>query len=458
MRFGEKLPKLRKDNNLSQEQLADRLGVSRQAVSKWESGNSYPDMEKMLQICKILNCHLEDLMDDGAIGSNNNITKNKIDLNAYMKDFLDFITKSYNMFCSMKFKQKVKCIFEMVTIFIALILVSTICYSVFQYVVNGVIPLWLWMPISKIITIILITISAIVFIHLFKIRYLDYFITVEDQNATQKTIEEPIEKKENKYYQEQKKEKIIIRDPKHSTFKFFDILGKILILMVKIFTIFIAIPAIIMFVILVGFMFASIMHLGYGIIFLFIAIAFAGAILLTYDIIELIYNFIVNKDQHFKRLFILGITGLIMCGAGGGLAICTWLNYETTYGLSDIEYSTKTETIEMQDDLYISKNLDCEYKIDNLVTDIKLEINYADGVESSVNIYNNKNYKYCSFQYDINPVSAYKIVMKDIKNKKIRDYNISSLMKITITVSQENYDKLQANYDKLYLNKNIFIN
>lgn len=65
MRFSEKLPKLRKNNNLSQEQLAEQLGVSRQAVSKWEAGNSYPDMEKMLQMCQILNCHLEDLMDDG---------------------------------------------------------------------------------------------------------------------------------------------------------------------------------------------------------------------------------------------------------------------------------------------------------------------------------------------------------------------------------------------------------
>ena len=55
MRFSEKLPKLRKNNNLSQEQLAEQLGVSRQAVSKWEAGNSYPDMEKMLQMCQILN-------------------------------------------------------------------------------------------------------------------------------------------------------------------------------------------------------------------------------------------------------------------------------------------------------------------------------------------------------------------------------------------------------------------
>lgn len=113
MRFSEKLPKLRKNNNLSQEQLAEQLGVSRQAVSKWEAGNSYPDMEKMLQMCQILNCHLEDLMDDGSIG-NTSIegSKNKIDLNVCMQDFLNFITKLYNMFVSMRFKEKIKFIFE----------------------------------------------------------------------------------------------------------------------------------------------------------------------------------------------------------------------------------------------------------------------------------------------------------------------------------------------------------
>ena len=67
MKFCDKLPKLRKNNNLSQELLADKLGVSRQAVSKWESGSSYPDMEKMIEMCKILNCTLEDLLDDGVV-------------------------------------------------------------------------------------------------------------------------------------------------------------------------------------------------------------------------------------------------------------------------------------------------------------------------------------------------------------------------------------------------------
>ena len=70
MKFYEKLVILRKKNNFSQEQLADRLGVSRQAVSKWESGTSVPDMDKMMNLCKILNCSLEELVDDGISHGN----------------------------------------------------------------------------------------------------------------------------------------------------------------------------------------------------------------------------------------------------------------------------------------------------------------------------------------------------------------------------------------------------
>ena len=48
MNLADNLKRIRKDNNLSQEQLAEKLGVSRQSVSKWESGLSYPEMDKVL--------------------------------------------------------------------------------------------------------------------------------------------------------------------------------------------------------------------------------------------------------------------------------------------------------------------------------------------------------------------------------------------------------------------------
>ena len=47
MKLSNNLKNIRKENNLSQEQLAEKLGVSRQAVSKWESGQSYPEMDKV---------------------------------------------------------------------------------------------------------------------------------------------------------------------------------------------------------------------------------------------------------------------------------------------------------------------------------------------------------------------------------------------------------------------------
>ena len=48
MKVAERIQALRKAKGISQEELADKLGVSRQAVSKWESGQSSPDLEKII--------------------------------------------------------------------------------------------------------------------------------------------------------------------------------------------------------------------------------------------------------------------------------------------------------------------------------------------------------------------------------------------------------------------------
>lgn len=53
MKFNEKLLQLRKEKGYSQEELAQKLGVSRQAISKWEVSDSYPEMENILEICKL---------------------------------------------------------------------------------------------------------------------------------------------------------------------------------------------------------------------------------------------------------------------------------------------------------------------------------------------------------------------------------------------------------------------
>ena len=62
MSFSENLQAIRQKNQLSQEELAELLGVSRQAVSKWELGEGYPEVEKLLLISKKLNVSLDSLM------------------------------------------------------------------------------------------------------------------------------------------------------------------------------------------------------------------------------------------------------------------------------------------------------------------------------------------------------------------------------------------------------------
>lgn len=62
MSFGENLQFCRKRNDITQEQLAERMNVSRQTISKWESENSYPEMEKLLQLCELFGCTMDVLL------------------------------------------------------------------------------------------------------------------------------------------------------------------------------------------------------------------------------------------------------------------------------------------------------------------------------------------------------------------------------------------------------------
>lgn len=62
MVFSEQLSKLRKEENLTQEDLAEKCDVSRQAVAKWESGESLPDIYKISQIAKLFDISLEELI------------------------------------------------------------------------------------------------------------------------------------------------------------------------------------------------------------------------------------------------------------------------------------------------------------------------------------------------------------------------------------------------------------
>lgn len=67
MKFEDKLIKLRKKASLSQEALAEKLDVTRQTISKWELGQTKPDMEKLAQMAKLFNISVNELVSDDEL-------------------------------------------------------------------------------------------------------------------------------------------------------------------------------------------------------------------------------------------------------------------------------------------------------------------------------------------------------------------------------------------------------
>ncbi len=92
MKFGDNLRNLRKMKKLSQEELAEKMRVSRQSVSKWETGDAYPEMNNILSLCHIFHCNINDLVNDSIIDLDSlddeikmNIVKLKKDEQSKMK-------------------------------------------------------------------------------------------------------------------------------------------------------------------------------------------------------------------------------------------------------------------------------------------------------------------------------------------------------------------------------------
>ena len=80
MKFNEKLVMLRKQHNLSQEQVAEKLGVARQTISKWELGETTPEMDKLIIMSELYNITLDELMkeeNEGKVVNDPNSTNSQ---------------------------------------------------------------------------------------------------------------------------------------------------------------------------------------------------------------------------------------------------------------------------------------------------------------------------------------------------------------------------------------------
>lgn len=75
MNLGKGIQELRKKYNLSQEELADKVGVARQTISKWELNETSPDLKQSKQLSKIFDVSLDGLVDNKEIGSSSENSK-----------------------------------------------------------------------------------------------------------------------------------------------------------------------------------------------------------------------------------------------------------------------------------------------------------------------------------------------------------------------------------------------
>lgn len=440
--LSENLKRIRKDNNLSQEQLAEKLGVSRQSVSKWENGEAYPEMDKVLQLCKMFNLNIDELLNQDIKEVNEN-KQSKINVDKYVKDFLDYITKTINLFSSMKFKDIIKCLIEQCFIGISILIVTLILGTLLGNLFHGVfffIPHEYYYSVynlfSSIYFVFAFIVGLCIMLHIFKIRYLDYFV-IEERNIEEKVEEIEIVKEEKKVF-ERKEEKVIIRDPKDSKNGFISLLAKGILYMIKFFALLFGIS---FSASLIGFVVAFVLSFVIaksGLVFIGILLLLLGCIFINLVILNLIYNFLRSIKSKTKVMMFVFISSLILFGVGVGLTCLGILDFEYINENNNPNYIETTEVIKMRDNYYIEHMYNVEF-IESSNDDLKLVFVHPDFYNIECIISNGSIW---FNDYDVDGIKIINRIIDDFNDRKIMEYGY---FKVKVYTNKENINKLKEN-------------
>ena len=450
--FSENIKKIRKENHLSQEQLAEELGVSRQAISKWESGAAYPEMDKIIYICKKYNVNIDDLLhkDIKEVKGEEEVKKN---LNKYIEEFFKFITDSVNMFIRMKLGGKIKLLFEEGVIAFVLFVLSSILFGFLQLIVSNsplsLLPLKVYSAINgflgAIYALVAFIICVVIMIRIFKTRYLDYYqdVVEKQQEKSTTTVDNNIDKKLNL----KEESKIIVRDPKNSDYHLLRGLLKLFLLGVKLFALWIEVG---LCGALVFFAFAFIMSFlvaKTGIFFLGCILGSVSAIVALSVVIILLFNFIFNRKSNKKLMIWSFVASIIIGGMSIGLITMGTINFDF---MSEPK-SMKTDSIEidMNDNSFINYYQEVEYipeERDNIRIEVEMNelctSGYYVSPNGAIHLYNEPK----------EPMKLLREELKEINNKKIYPIN-SDFKTIKIYASQDNINKLNQNSENYHNDK-----
>ncbi len=465
MNLSDNLKKIRKDNNLSQEELAEKLGVSRQSVSKWESGSAYPEMDKVLQICKMFDLNIDELLNQNIKEVERN-KQSKLNVNKYIDDFLSYFSKTINMFSSMRFKDKIKCIFEQIFIIVLIYIVSVILGSILSSIfgnlfsfLNSKVYYTIYSILKGVYRFAILIVTIIVVLHIFKTRYLDYYEIVnkepeEEKNDIEKDVKETIEdKKEDKKIIVDKRERVIIRDEKHSEYSFINGLLKCLLFLFKVFVVVVfGIPfccSLVSFAIALGLSFIIIKS---GILFFGVFLATLSLIFLNIIVLYFIFNFVTSRKSNTSLIFRTIIISLLLGGCGIGLAFVSLKDFRII-NEPDEEYTIHKEvTFDMKKDLSLEEDIyyDRFEYIEEKRKDIKIEYTYAKYCD--INFIEKYNNIYYTRDCNSSNNQIVKYVTDNLNDKVFVD---PDFLEVKIYASKENIKKLQESNNKRCINQGI---
>lgn len=468
MKFGDKLIALRKKNGLSQEELAEKLNVSRQSVSKWESNNTYPETEKIVLICNLFNCSMDELINDKITDIDQFERKEKNNFNVIFDSLLEFITKTVDMFAGMTFGSGFKCVIELFIIglflafagIIGVSILSGLATNLFSFIQgNGRYVIINF--IDGVVSIVWFILSVIILVHIFKIRYLDYYErALGEKKVNEKKNEEKIVKEKdnskNKIKSESKPN-IIIRDADSKPFAFLSVLSKIVIYFIKFCAVFADLWAVavlfglvVCFVIIVPFCFHSMLFTGVNIAIL------AGIVITTLLTIAL-FKFIVGKKINVKLYSWIFLGSIVVAGIGSGLGVLGLKDIEVKDMTTDVELATFEDKLFYSNDLYIEhQGYDVEYLIDNSLPSGEIKIN-AGYDKRLYNVYREWTHEdemkgyFVTTSSNLNFKKVYNLLIKDLKNNIIRDYGSSEIDNLKVSANEETINKLMDNTSKIYL-------
>jgi len=447
MSLSKNLEYLRKSKKMSQEDLAFKLGVSRQAVSKWESGAAYPETEKIIAICKLFDCSLDELMKDD-IAELREDEKRRYTFNDLIEEVSSLLQKTVDIFNQMDRKTRFRFFFELVVACVVIFFVvkipfnyiASLGYNVF-FAIGGdtaqvLRAIWRFLvDITYVIT------SLLIFISVYEAK----FLNIGNFSKKSTEIEGEKEKKEG----EHKGEKIVKYD-----FGIFSFLGDAFVFCLKLFlsslSLFIIFSMLVVFaglVVVISWMFNG--------VFLFSLVLFAlSFIFLSTIITYVIYNFIVNRRSKWKKVFTFLLISFIGLGVSMGVGAIEMKEFTfTSSPRQDIVLDKKSETFEMTDSLIIENyGYEIVYIEDEKMQDmVRVEVAYYDGFEDVEIVQNGNSIFINSRQENFSIPKIYEMLIKDLKEKEIHvDYRYLSDLYVTVYTSKENIEKIQNNIEQLH--------